>query len=47
MGDAIVLSVIAAASILAGRSLRKNAKKGGCSGCSGCCGSCSGCSANK
>ena len=45
MGDVLILTVIAAVSLLAIRSLLKNKKKGGCCGsCSGCSGNCGGCS---
>lgn len=39
MGNVIVLSVIAAAVLMAIWSIRADARKGGCAGCSGnCCG---------
>jgi len=43
MGDIIVIAVIAAMVILAGWSLRKDHKKGGCTGCADCSGQCSDC----
>ena len=44
MGDIIVLSVLAAAVILAVRSIIKARKSGGCAGCSGCSGCSHSCS---
>lgn len=41
MGDLIVIGVLAAAVLLAVRSLWKNHKAGGCAGCSKCSGGCS------
>ena len=43
MGNLIVLSVIGAAVLLAIRSIRVDAQKGGCAGCSGNCHGCSRC----
>ena len=43
MGDFIVLSVIGIAVLLAIRSLRADAQKGGCAGCSGSCSGCTKC----
>ncbi len=43
MGNLIVLSVIGAAVLAAIRSLRADARKGGCAGCSGNCHGCTRC----